>query len=77
MPVWKPFEENLFLAEELVIWAASLAFPKDEQDFICVALKHLKECPMNEGKIASDSRLDPCLSCSTYFLKIRVDRTKC
>jgi len=44
--------------EALVGWTASLDLPDDEQDFVCVALRHENEYPLNEGRIVSDHGLD-------------------
>jgi len=45
-------------AEELVQWSAGLAMPDDPQTFTCVALRHIEDYPMAEGRIVSDSGLD-------------------
>ena len=45
-------------AEALVAWTASLNLPDDPQDFVSVALRHLDEYPMNEGRIVSSDGLD-------------------
>ncbi len=45
-------------AEALVSWTASLDLPDDEQDFVCVALRHENEYPLNQGRIVSDHGLD-------------------
>ncbi|BAV34413.1 Ni/Fe hydrogenase subunit alpha [Sulfuricaulis limicola] len=45
-------------AEALVRWTASLDLPEQEQDFICVALRHPREYPMNEGRLISSQGLD-------------------
>lgn len=45
-------------AEELVRWTAALPLPKDEQDFVCVSLRHPAEYPMNEGRLVSSAGLD-------------------
>jgi len=45
-------------AEALVGWTASLDLPDDEQDFVCVALRHENAYPLNEGRIVSDHGLD-------------------
>lgn len=45
-------------ARELIHWTARLALPMDEQDFICVALRHPNEYPMNEGRIIASNGLD-------------------
>jgi coenzyme F420-reducing hydrogenase alpha subunit len=45
-------------AEDLIAWTASLPLPADEQDFICVALRHPHEYPMAEGRIVSSRGLD-------------------
>ncbi len=41
-------------AREFVIWAASLPYPEDEQDFISVAVRHPDEYAINEGRLVSD-----------------------
>ncbi|HSW52364.1 MAG TPA: nickel-dependent hydrogenase large subunit, partial [Sulfuricaulis sp.] len=45
-------------AEALVRWTAALDLPSQEQDFTCVALRHPREYPMNEGRLVSDHGLD-------------------
>ena len=45
-------------AEALLAWTARLPLPPDEQDFVCVGLRHPDEYPMNEGRIVSDRGLD-------------------
>ena len=52
--------EGLQDAEALIRWAATLPLPKSasQQDFICVALQHPLEYPMNEGNITSDKGLN-------------------
>ncbi len=50
--------EALPEAEELVRWTAALDLPRDEQDFTCVALRHPREYPMNEGRLVSTGGLD-------------------
>ncbi len=50
--------EALPEAEELVRWTAALDLPRDEQDFTCVALRHPREYPMNEGRLISNGGLD-------------------
>jgi coenzyme F420-reducing hydrogenase alpha subunit len=50
--------EALPEAEELVRWTAALDLPRNEQDFTCVALRHPREYPMNEGRIISNGGLD-------------------
>ena len=50
--------EALPEAEELVRWTAALDLPRDEQDFTCVALRHPREYPMNEGRLVSSGGLD-------------------
>jgi len=52
-------------AEELVCWTASLSFPKQEQEFVAVALQHADEYPMNGGRIVSSSGLD--IDCQEYL----------
>ena len=45
-------------ARALVHWTASLALPEDDQDFVCVALRHPEEYPMYGGRIVSSAGLD-------------------
>lgn len=42
----------------LVQWTASLDLPKDEQEFVSVALHHPDEYPLNEGRIIASDGLD-------------------
>jgi len=43
---------------ETVRWTASLEFPKFEQDYEFVALRHPEEYPFNEGRLVSNRGLD-------------------
>jgi sulfhydrogenase subunit alpha len=43
---------------ETVRWTASLEFPKFEQDYEFVALRHPDEYPLNEGRLVSNHGLD-------------------
>ncbi|MDX1824233.1 MAG: nickel-dependent hydrogenase large subunit, partial [Thiohalomonadales bacterium] len=52
-------------ADNLVCWTASLSFPKQEQEFVAVALQHADEYPMNGGRIVSSSGLD--IDCQEYL----------
>ncbi len=45
-------------AYETVLWAAKLPFPKFEQDYEFVALRHPNEYPFNEGRLVSNKGLD-------------------
>jgi sulfhydrogenase subunit alpha len=45
-------------ADELVRWTASLPLPNEQQEFVCVALRHTNEYPITEGRIASSSGLN-------------------
>jgi coenzyme F420-reducing hydrogenase alpha subunit len=45
-------------AETLIGWTASLPLPESAQAFTSVALRHAREYPMYEGRIASDQGLD-------------------
>lgn len=45
-------------AEALLRWTLQLHLPDDEQDFVCVAMRHGDEYPMNEGRIVSSGGLD-------------------
>lgn len=51
-------------ADELVRWTASLPLPKEQQEFVCVALQHTNEYPITEGRIASSSGLN--IDCDEY-----------
>lgn len=42
----------------LVRWTASVPFPGDEQDFLCVSLRHPIDYPVAEGRIVSSAGLD-------------------
>lgn len=44
-------------AEALVRWIAAVKVPQDPQQFTCVALRHQREYPMNEGRIVSSDGL--------------------
>ena len=46
------------LAEALVMWAAALPVPDDQQAFVNVALRHPTDYPLTEGRIVSDQGLD-------------------
>ncbi len=46
------------LAGELLGWVSGFDFPKFEQDYTFVALRHPEEYPFNEGRVASSSGLD-------------------
>ena len=43
---------------ETVRWVAGLPFPNFERDYTFVALRHVSEYPMNEGRIVSSGGLD-------------------
>ncbi len=45
-------------ARALLEWTLDFDLPDDTQDFVCVALHHPKEYPMNEGRIISSQGLD-------------------
>ncbi len=45
-------------AYELIQWVAQLPLPETEQDFVCVALQHPHEYPMNGGRIISSAGLN-------------------
>lgn len=45
-------------AQALVEWTAQLPLPDDRQEFVAVALRHLSDYPMNEGRLASSDGLD-------------------
>ncbi|HEB98813.1 MAG TPA: Ni/Fe hydrogenase subunit alpha [Thiotrichales bacterium] len=45
-------------ATDLLRWVASLALPEDEQDFVCVALRHEQAYPLGSGRIVSSEGLD-------------------
>ncbi len=44
--------------DELVRWTASLPLPSEQQEFVCVALRHTNEYPITEGRITSSSGLN-------------------
>ncbi len=56
-------------AEELVAWTTSLPFPKNQQDFVSVCLRHSTEYPMNTGRIVSSAGLN--IDSSDYLDHIR------
>ncbi len=45
-------------AEALLRWVAALPLPQDEQDFICVSLRHERDYPMQGGRIISSEGLE-------------------
>lgn len=45
-------------ALQMVRWTATLPFPDFEQDYLCVALRHPLEYPLNEGRLVSNRGLD-------------------
>ncbi len=45
-------------ARALLEWTLDFDLPDDAQDFVCVALHHPNEYPMNEGRIISSQGLD-------------------
>jgi len=58
---------------ETVRWAATLQFPKFEQEYEFVALRHPEEYPLNEGRLVSNHGLD--IDASEYedrFLEVHV-----
>ena len=59
---FEPLKERLKAAiaeaEEVVLWTGTLPFPDFEQDYEFVSLRHSKEYPFNEGKVASNKGLD-------------------
>jgi coenzyme F420-reducing hydrogenase alpha subunit len=60
-------------AEALVRWLASLKLPPVEQDFVSVALRHSRDYPLYEGRLASDRGLDaPIAGFETRFAEHQV-----
>ncbi len=57
-----PLAEKLKWAREAALetvrWTAALKFPKFEQDYEFVALRHPDEYPFNEGRLVSNKGLD-------------------
>jgi coenzyme F420-reducing hydrogenase alpha subunit len=57
-----PLAERLKWAQEAALetvrWTATLPFPKFEQDYEFVALRHPDEYPFNEGRLVSNKGLD-------------------
>lgn len=51
-------KDHLNDAEALVRWTAQLPLPDNSHDFLCVAMRHPDEYPMNEGHIVSSAGLD-------------------
>ena len=63
-------------AVELVQWVARLELPDDPQDFVCVALRHPDEYPLNEGRLVSSDGLDIDISeYHDYFHEKHVERS--
>ncbi len=63
-------------AIDLVRWCDSLDLPDDDQDFVCVAMRHSDEYPFNEGRIVSDHGLDiPIDEFETYFNEIHQEHS--
>lgn len=57
-PVLDHLKNALQDAEELLRWLATFPMQDNTHDFICVALRHPHEYPLNEGRIVSDAGLD-------------------
>ncbi|MGC2462165.1 MAG: Ni/Fe hydrogenase subunit alpha [Steroidobacteraceae bacterium] len=57
-----PIAEHLARAHELAVslvrWVAAFPFPKYEQDYEFVALRHPDEYPLNEGRLVSNRDID-------------------
>jgi sulfhydrogenase subunit alpha len=63
-------------AIETVRWVAGFGFPERERNYIFVALRHLNEYPLNEGRIVSNRALD--ISAAQYddqFEETHVERS--
>jgi len=57
-------------AVDTVQWAAKFRFPKFEQDYEFVSLRHPKEYPFNEGQIVSNKGLDiPVREYENHFIE--------
>jgi coenzyme F420-reducing hydrogenase alpha subunit len=54
----EPIEHARGMALETVRWVAGFDFPKFDQDYIFVSLRHPDEYPFNEGHIVSNAGLD-------------------
>lgn len=66
-------KDHLNDAEALVRWTAALPLPDNSHDFLCVAMRHPDEYPMNEGHIVSDGGLDICIEhFADYFQEQQV-----
>lgn len=63
-------------ALETVRWTATLPFPDFEQNYLCVALRHPQEYPMNEGRLVSNRGLDiPIQEYDKYFIEEHVQHS--
>ncbi|MEM2910623.1 MAG: Ni/Fe hydrogenase subunit alpha [Nitrososphaerota archaeon] len=51
-------KQGMEVARELLEWSAKLKFPRFEQDYEFISLRHQNEYPMNEGRIVSNKGLD-------------------
>lgn len=60
-------------AVETVRWTAGLPFPDFERDYLCVALRHPDEYPLNEGRLVSNGGLDiPIQEYDKHFIEEHV-----
>lgn len=60
-------------ALETIRWTAGLPFPEFEQDYLCVALRHPNEYPIDEGRLVSNRGLDiPIQSYEDHFVEEHV-----
>ncbi|WP_455212194.1 Ni/Fe hydrogenase subunit alpha [Kaarinaea lacus] len=59
-------------SEQLVMWLVGLPLPRDEQEFVSVALQHPNEYGMNEGNIVSSQGLNiPVEEYQNHFQEIQ------
>jgi len=63
-------------AAETVKWVGAFRFPKFEQDYEFVALRHSNEYPFNEGRLVSNKGLDvPIRDYEDHFLEEQVQHS--
>ena len=63
-------------ALETVRWTATLNFPDFEQDYEFVALRHINEYPLNEGRLVSNKGLDISIQeYENYFIEEHVQHS--
>ncbi len=68
-----PLERARELALETVRWTAGFDFPESERPYTFVALRHGREYPFNEGRVASSDGLDvPVQAFDAHFEEYQV-----